>query len=255
MSKIAHGRVLNWKPDLPDHRDHRYVKVKPWYRRFPARVDLRAQCPPIVDQGQIGSCTANAIAGALGFLEIAKDPAFQFSSFEPFSRLFIYWRERVMEGDPMQDAGAMIRDGVASCFQKGACREKTWPYDANKLFTTPSQPCYAEAYGHKLTKYMRLNNLNLTELLDCLAAGFPFVFGISVFASFFMTGRDGMVPAPYGPLEGGHALLCVGYDLASQRFIVRNSWGTGWGDQGYCYIPFGYLTNMNLADDFWTLRR
>ncbi len=98
----------------------------------------------------------------------------------------------------------------------------------------------------------------LNELKGCLADGYPFVFGISVYDSFESdeVAKTGIVPIP-SPTEqmlGGHCIVAVGYDDATQRFTIRNSWGTEWGDYGHCYLPYEYLTNGNLASDFWTLR-
>ena len=222
---------------------------------YPPSVDLRKYyCPPIVDQGQLGSCTANALAGALGFLEM-KDGLV----FAPFSRLYIYYNERVMEGTASSDSGAMIRDGIKSLSLKhqGACWEQTWPYDISKFTMDPPANAYAEGEAHEIITYESLSNLN--DMKDCLASGYPFVFGFTVYNSFEsdQVAKTGMVPMPgtFDYVVGGHAVLAVGYDDSSQRFIVRNSCGTNWGMQGYFTIPYAYLTNANLASDFWTIRR
>lgn len=254
----------DWKPDLPDHRDLKFGAVhNPGFVNLPQKVDLRPSMPPVVDQGQTSSCTSNALAAAMGFLElnaitkkIASVEEFDPSTFTPYSRLFIYWNERALEGDTDQDGGAQIRDGVKSLATYGGCKETTWAFDPNLLLQKPVDAAFTEAISHKITSYSRLENTQ--DMKQCLAAGFPFVFGATIYDSF--EGSDvaatGIVPMPDQDEEclGGHAITCVGYDDARQVFIVRNSWGTSWGDHGYCYFPYAYLGNMDLCSDFWTLR-
>jgi C1A family cysteine protease len=213
---------------------------------------LRSVCPPVVDQGQLGSCTANALAGALAFLEI-KDNLFD----NAFSRLFIYYNERVLENTVNSDAGAEIRDGIKTLAAQGACYETTWPYIIAEFTVDPPTVAYTEGSTHLILEYSRI--LTLADMQACLDAGFPFVFGFTVYESFEsdVVTQTGVVPMP-GPMEsvlGGHAVVCVGYDDTQQRFICRNSWGIDWGQAGYFTIPYAYLTNDNLASDFWTIRR
>jgi C1A family cysteine protease len=257
VRKIAR---YGWIPDLPDQRDFTYAVPAHVMAAFPSSVDLRDRCPTTVyDQGQLGSCTANAIAGALEFDMMRQALA----AFTP-SRLFIYYNERVIEGTVGHDAGALIRDGIKSVARQGACQEgnpgdapPAWPYDITKYTVRPAQPCYADAKKHKAISYLSLTQ-NLADLKGCLAEGFPFIFGFSVYESFESqeVANTGNVPMP-GPEEqlmGGHAVLAVGHDDQEQVFIVRNSWGPGWGDAGYFYMPYAYLIDDNLADDFWTVR-
>ena len=248
-----------WSPDLPDARDHLYAAPLFSLGTLPAKVDLRSQCPKTVyDQGQLGSCTGNAIAGAIQFDRIKQKLA-NAGSLTP-ARLFIYFNERTMEGDVAQDNGAQIRDGIKSVSKLGVCFEEganSWPYDIKKFAQTPPPACFKAALANCATQYSRLV-ATATQLRGCLASGYPFVFGFSVYESFESdaVAKTGKVPMP-GPQEkqlGGHAVLGVGYDDAQQRFIVRNSWGSGWGMGGYFTIPYQYLTDTNLADDFWTIR-
>ena len=266
FKKLANGerRIsrYGWSPDLPDHRDLVYSVPASAVAKSSATVDLRSGCPPVYDQGQLGSCTGNAIAGAIEF-DLLKQKLKDFSP----SRLFIYYNERVIEHDVPMDNGAQIRDGIKSVAAQGICSEKTWPYsDKNNkddacpqcpYAKKPSAKAYAEAKKHLATKYQRLPQ-ELIHLKGCLAEGYPFVFGFTVYASFESqaVANSGIVPMP-GENEktvGGHAVLAVGYDDGTQQFIVRNSWGANWGLAGYFMMPYAYVTDSNLADDLWTIR-
>ncbi len=244
---------FGWVPDLPDHRDHVYAAPQPVLAKLPAKVDLRKKCPPVLNQGQLGSCTANAIANAHLF-EQMKQKAKQI--FHP-SRLFIYYNERAMEGTVHSDAGAMIRDGIKSIAKLGVCNETAWPYAVGKFATKPSAADYKAALQHQALSYQRLSQ-TLNQFKGCLAAGYPFVFGFTVYESFesaavAKTGNAQM-PATNEKCIGGHAVLAVGYNEKTQRFLIMNSWGTEWGQKGYFTLPYSYLTESNLAADFWTLR-
>ena len=243
---------LGWVHDLPDHRDFLYSAIRPIPAKLPASVDLRPSCPPIEDQGQLGSCTANALVGALEFLEI-KDKM----PFVDLSRLFVYYNERVIEHTVQSDAGAQLRDGIKTLAKLGVCTEKKWPYIIAKFKVKPTPACYKEALQHQITDYHRLTTLD--DMRSCLADGYPFVFGFTVYESFETqeVAQTGVVPMPQRTerMLGGHAVVAVGYDDTQKRFIVRNSWGTGWGMQGYCTMPYAYVANPSLAADFWTVRR
>jgi len=220
---------------------------------LPSSADLRPHCPPVYDQGQLGSCTANAIAGALQFDEIKEHK----NGLSTPSRLFIYYNERVIEGTVTSDSGAQLRDGVKTVAKQGICPEKVWPYDISKFAVKPPTLAYKDAAKDKATNYLRLSQA-ANQLKGCLASGYPFVFGFTVYESFESAdvSKTGIVPMP-SPNEavlGGHAVCAVGYDDAQQRFIVRNSWGTEWGMKGYCTMPYTYLLDPNLASDFWTIR-
>ena len=239
-----------WVPDIPDHRDRLFAAAPV---TLPDAVDLRPGCPPVYDQGQLGSCTANAIAAALQFDELRQH--------EPDaksipSRLFIYFNERAVENTVKSDAGARIRDGIKTVNRLGACPESMWPYDIAKFATKPPAACYRQARFCQAVSYLRIS-ASVTAMQGCLAAGFPFAAGIAVYESFesAAVARSGVVPMP-GPAEkslGGHAVLIVGYRRAIGRFIGRNSWGAGWGDRGYFSLPNEYL--VELGRDFWTIRR
>jgi C1A family cysteine protease len=244
---------LGWIPDLPDHRDFLYAAPFQTLQVLPSSVDLRSACPPVYDQGELGSCTANAIDAAIEFDQMKQQIA---RVFVP-SRLFIYYNERVMEGTVDSDSGAMIRDGIKSVATQGDCPEELWPYDIARFRDKPSDAAYQQATQYKAVLYQRVQQV-LTQMKGCLASGYPFVFGFAVYESFMspevaQTGHAAM-PAPSERSVGGHAVLAVGYDDAAQWFIVRNSWSAKWGMAGYFTLPYTYLTQQGLSDDFWTIR-
>ncbi|MDO9711335.1 C1 family peptidase [Paracraurococcus lichenis] len=243
-----------WRPDLPDIRDHFYSAPLHALGTLPSKVDLRPHCPKeVYDQGQLGSCTANAIAAAVQFDRMKQQLT---PDFIP-SRLFIYYNERVIEGTVGEDSGAYIRDGIKSVNRQGVCPETEWTYNISRFTEKPSEGCYTDALKTRATSYSRLVR-SLTQMKGCLASGFPFVFGFTVYESFesHEVAKTGVVPMPSTgeKVLGGHAVLAVGYDDASSRFLVRNSWGPGWGMDGYFTMPYAYLTDGNLSDDFWTIR-
>lgn len=240
-----------WKRDLPDHRDRKFSVHRKLLDTLPSSVDLRPQCPPVYDQGQLGCCTSAAISGMAEFLMMkqgAKD------IYQP-SMLAIYYWEREMEGTVNQDAGAAIRDGMNVVSNIGVPHSSLWWFNISKFAVKPNHKyVYADAAKHKVSNYLSLDNTNLTELKSCLAEGYAFVGGFTVYESFESdaVAQTGVVPMP-SPNEsilGGHAVMICGYDDATQRFTVRNSWGD-WGQKGYFTIPYQYLSNVDLADDFW----
>ena len=255
-----------WVPDLPDHRDHVYAAPRKVVAKLPTKVDLRKKCPPVYNQGRIGSCTANAIGAAMQFVRRIEKRK---PDFVP-SRLFIYWNERNIEHTVSVDSGAQIRDGIKVVAKLGVCAETMWAYDDtpadphNSVWpqgalptVKPSKKCYMAAGKNQAIAYQRIA-ANLSQMKGCLSSGYPFIIGFSVYESFEgpkveKTGELNM-PEPGEALVGGHAVLVVGYDETKQRFLVRNSWGKNWGKAGYFTMPYAYLLDPNLSDDFWTIR-
>ena len=241
-----------WKPDLPDHRDSLYGALRAIPARLPRSVDLRPLCSPVENQGNLNSCSGNALAGALEFLE-KKDKV----PFMRLSRLFIYYNGRAVEHRTHSDSGATIRDGIKTLVKQGVCPENRWPYLQSKVLVKPVPACYKEALQHQITSYHRLETLN--QMRACLAEGYPFVFGFSVYESFEsrQVAKTGVAPMPKPDehLVGGHAVVAVGYNDSEKRFLLRNSWGVKWGMKGYFTMAYEYLAKRNLADDFWTIRR
>jgi C1A family cysteine protease len=259
-TKSVLNRRYGYKPDVVDQRDFKFeqLNLNQVKAILPASIDLRATCSPVEDQGNLGSCTANALAGALEFLE-DKDKM----PMTRRSRLYIYWNERFLQGSVKSDSGATLREGITSLLTYGSCSETEWPYNIKQFTVKPNAACYIDGKTHVIQSYYRISSM--TDMKTCLAAGYPFVFGFTVYESFEsqQVAQTGIVPMP-GAREqvlGGHAVLCVGYNDAQKRFIVRNSWGSAWGQQGYCTIPYSYLTlsngqiNAALASDFWYISR
>jgi C1A family cysteine protease len=242
---------FGWQPDTPDIRDFRYQVTKPV--PLPASVDLRPKMPAVYDQGDLGSCTANAIAAAFEYEQVRAGLA----DFMP-SRLFIYFNERRMEGTINSDAGAMIRDGIKSVNKMGVCSEIEWPYRIKDFAKQPPAKVYDDARFHRSIQYFRLTP-TLSKLKQCLASGNPFTFGFTVYESFESdaVAKSGIVPLPQPDEDvlGGHAVLAVAYNEQRQRFIARNSYGAEWGQRGYFEMPYAYLLEPNLSDDFWVIER
>lgn len=243
-------RKYGWRPDVPDQRDLLYAKIVRIPEKLPEKIDLRTYCSQVEDQGEIGSCTANAIAGNIEFIE-----NFLHQKFEDKSRLFIYYNERALEGHIAEDSGAMLRDGIKVCAVFGACDELIWPYNLDQFARKPDQRSYKDGLRHLITSYHRI--LSIDEMRTCLAGGHPFIFGFAVYESFESdkVRKTGVVDMPEQSerMLGGHAVMAVGYDDFKNRFLVRNSWGKSWGMDGYFTMPYQYL--KTLADDFWTINK
>jgi len=247
--------IYNHKKDKPDARDFKFETFHVATTSAPPQIlDLRNTnfCPPVLDQGQLGSCTANASSNALRFL-LKKE---KLKEWQP-SRLYIYWFSRFLEGTTGEDSGCYIRDVMSSIHTYGACDEKLLPYNINIFRNRPSNTCVRNATPHiKNFKYLSVSN-NLTSIKNCLASGFPIVFGFDVYESFETqeVANTGIVPMPDTSSEellGGHCVCIYGYNDTKKQYLVMNSWGSGWGDKGYFYLPYDYV---NLyGSDLWTLR-
>jgi C1A family cysteine protease len=245
------GHTFGWHPSLPDIRDYP-MALAAAPASLPAKVDLRPKMPPIGDQGQLGSCTAWASLAAYRY-ELDKQ---KLSDFDPSELAQYYWT-RALEGTTASDAGGTIRDAVKVIAKTGVATEKQWPYTISKFTQTPPSSAKQAASHHVALQYQSVPQ-NLTSFKSALAAGFPIVFGISVYASFESdaVAKTGVVPMPTAREQflGGHALLMVGYDDATSRFTVRNSWGPTFGDHGYVYLPYAYVMSQQLASDFWIIK-
>jgi C1A family cysteine protease len=257
----SHVRGYGWRPQLPDARDMLYAArlTGP----LPAESDLRPSMPPVYDQGQLGSCTGNAIAGAM---EYERDRQ-GLSDFIP-SRLFVYYNERALEGTVSSDSGAVIRDGIKVVNSDGVCPETLWPYDVGMFAVKPPKRCYVAAETDKAVQYEAIQTLG--DLKDAIASNLSVVFGFTVYQSFESqaVAQSGVLPMPKKgeATVGGHAVVAVGYSDSKNQVIVRNSWGASWGDHGYFYMPYQYMTGStassdssaingaHLASDFWAIQ-
>jgi C1A family cysteine protease len=252
MTQPREIRRYGWIPDVPDQRDHLYAAPAQYLEELPSVTDLRNRCPAVYDQGNLGSCTANAIAAAIEFDRMKQG----LSDFVP-SRLFIYYNERKIEGTVPTDSGAMIRDGIKSVASDGACPEPEWPCVIAKFATKPSAQSYRDARLDRAVSYQSLIQ-DSNQMKGCLASGYPFIFGFTVYESFETDAvkKTGHAPMPKWNERavGGHAVMAVGYDERRQWFIVRNSWGARWGIKGYFTMPYAYLLSPGLSQDFWTIR-
>jgi len=285
------SRALGWIPDIPSTTDYlpdhelvapllaktsvlteaRAAKGKSGRaaappQQLPRKVDLRGGFPPIEDQGQLGSCTANAAVGLLEYFERRAH-----GTHIDASRLFIYKTTRNLLGWT-GDTGAYIRTAMGALVLFGAPPERYWPYDAraenqNSHFDIePPAFCYAFGSSYQAIKYFRLDPNNglpaqtLQNVKTYLAAGFPSMFGFPVYAEFDDPLPGGLVayPAPRSRVRGGHAIVAAGYDDSLQigadkgALLIRNSWGTGWGAAGYGWLSYRYVTE-GLALDWWSL--
>ena len=265
-----------WIVDYPDHRDY-----TPWSQEvegifssvgffdpenIPEKVDLRSWCSPVEDQGRIGSCTAHAAAGIVEYFERKA-----FGKHIDVSRLFLYKVTRNLlkwSGD----TGAFLRTAMAALRLYGAPPESYWPYIVEKIDEEPGAFVYALAQNYKATKYVKLDNKDIskeelvTNIKKNLAIGFPLMFGFSTFDSLAQARYTGLIPFPSKTetAKGGHAVGCFGYDDTLEithdftkektkgAFLIRNSWGPKWGHQGYGWLPYDFVLS-GLAVDWWTL--
>lgn len=215
-------------------------------------IDLRNRCPKVYNQGELGSCTANALAFGYEYTELIEKKNNEFIP----SRLFIYYNEREIENSVKIDSGAELFDGIYTLKYTGVCPETKWEYNISKFTEKPPKECYEEAKQNKIDKYYAITQ-HLEQIKSALIKGFPVVFGFVVYSSFeskevaktgFMT-----MPTENDTILGGHAVAAVGFDDTKKIIIVRNSWGEEWGDNGYFYMPYEYITNPKLASDFWCI--
>ena len=279
-SKTVYG--MGWLPDYPDFRDFTADRanikaqlaptgVTGEQPSVPERVDLREWCSPIENQLTLGSCTAHAAAGLVEYYEKRA-----FAKYIDASRLFLYKVTRNL----LQwtgDTGAFLRHTMGAMVLFGVPPEEYWPYKIEAFDTEPPAFCYAFAENFKAIQYVRLDPPDvvkkqlLEKIKTFLAAGLPAMFGFTVYRSYVqatLSDCPGCIPLPCNTekIVGGHAVMAAGYDdkkviknadcglETTGALLIRNSWGTGWGEAGYGWLPYQYVT-MGLAVDWWTLTK
>lgn len=212
-------------------------------------MDLLQWVSPVEDQRDLGSCTGNALANAYELLVNKESP----QEFADLSRLFIYYNIRRLDGTTATDSGGYLRDGIKAIKRYGICTEKLWPYNINKFDVEPSVAAYEDAKLRSIKNYRKLANID--DVLDALNNNIPVVFGITVFEDFdYITRRNPIVPMPrYNDPGSGHAMCMVGYDIPKRLLMAKNSFGTKWGYEGYCWIPFEYFADHGY--DMWVFDR
>ena len=236
---------FNIKPSLYDDRDYIYRSDSTQVlREF---VDLRQWDTIVESQDNLGSCSSNALTNAYELIVKHLYPEY----FTHLSRLFIYYNTRAEYGSITEDIGMFLRDGLKSLSKFGACSEELWPYDIDKFDDRPTDDCYEDAKKRKILKYQKLtSNYYITEVLN---NNNPVVFGMQIYDSFMdLNERISTVNLPSRKERslGGHAMCMVGYDLDKRLFLAKNSFGSNWGDKGYCWIPFDYIKQEGY--DIWT---
>lgn len=232
------------KKDTVDERDHILTLSATPIQTMPATLDLRSKCPPVFDQGQEGSCTANA--GAAARVMLLGNPNLT------LSRAFLYYEERNIEGTTRSDSGAAIRDICKAMNMYGVCEELYMPYLTTAISTPPTQVALNNANKYKISSYQRL--LTLNDVKTFLSTkNQPVLIGMVVYQSMEtrQVASTGILPMPSASEQklGGHAVLVVGYDDKKQVLIVRNSWGANWGDKGYFYMSYPYFNKY--TSDYW----
>jgi C1A family cysteine protease len=273
--------AMGWMRDLPDVRDYTsgHEDVAPILNSsragdticadapaLPARVDLRQWCSPVEDQRNIGSCTANAGVGIVEYYQRRR-----FGKHLDGSRLFVYKATRNLLG-MTGDTGAWLRSAMGALCAFGVPPERYWPYDTTKFDAEPPAFVYSLAQEYQAQQFYRLDTAGtrpedlLENIRKHLAAGVPPMFGFTVYESISQGRTTGKIPFPTmnDRRAGGHAIAAVGYDdsidikhtggseTTHGALIIRNSWGTSWGDRGYGYLPYEYVLRR-LAVDWWVL--
>jgi C1A family cysteine protease len=239
-------RAFGFIKQEPDIRDLQFHAIKAEQIELPKSVDLSSGFSDCYDQGTLGSCTGNAIAAIVEYVDLPKIMP---------SRLFIYYQGRLAINTVNEDSGAILRDGIKSVNKVGVCSETQWAYDINRFTENPKPECYQSALMNRSVKYYAVWQTE-SNIKKALAMGYPIVFGFAVKSSFMTktTAKTGTY-RPSGKFLGGHAVVICGYDDKTQRFLIRNSWGTAWGKKGYFTMPYSEVLNPKISTDFWVIEK
>ena len=239
--------------DAHDTRDRLFLPPPVKLADYPRRLDWRPHLPPCYNQGAAGTCGPNTMAGAVQFLQGQQGKPLVMPS-----RLFVYWNTEGIEGTQGTDSGVQIRDLIKATNKFGVCPETEWPYDIAQIPTAPPSQCFSDATQQLLLDYQRVDNTSMGAMVAALNVG-PVLGGFTVYDSFESdaVASTGVVPMPSGgeDVQGGHAVLTCGYDLDLGVYIVRNSWDTDWGQDGYFTVPRAYWESRKLASDYWLCRK
>lgn len=252
MSEVQE-RILNWKKGPEDSRDYKSVRRLSAPVQLPSEFELEKQIP-IYDQLDIGSCVANSAASCYRFESAQVIGNF---SFDP-SRLFVYYNARKIQGWEKEDSGAYIRDGFKAMNKWGLADEKVWPYVTRDFAKEPNSQVYSDGLNNVIVKYARVSQTE-TAIKETLLSGAAVSFGFNVYSSFMYGSWPGKTPAimplpkSSEQLLGGHAVTIIGYADSKKCFLIQNSWGTGWGDNGKFWMPYSFLLNSKECDDFWCI--
>lgn len=245
-------RKFGWHPSLPGIHHKKWIAP---HVAMPVSADLSPSMPPVYDQGQLGSCVDNAVAGACQYDEIKQGNP---DTNTP-SRLFLYYGARSIEGTVSSDSGSSVADGCNSAAQWGYPDESAWPYDVSQYTIQPPASVYDAAKPNAITNFAQVSQ-DETAIKTAVATGFPVLIGFTCYPSLETSAVDqtGDIPMPSAQDQkdgsiGGHSVLVVGYDDTTRRFKIRNSWGSSWGKGGYGTLPYDYLLNADLAGDFWVI--
>lgn len=250
------NRKFGWKPDIPDKRDYRFMLQEVDKTELPRKFSLKDKFPVVRDQKNLGCCTAEAVCAIFHYRELTdENPRLVVPSV-----LFQYYNTRILEGTVNEDCGATIRNAVKASVEYGFCYDTCWPFITQNWNVKPKKECYKEAEEWKTSTYFRIDDRSpdFEYLLKLnIFNGNPVAFGFSVYENT-MTDRvkkTGEIPFPKKShkLLGGHAVVMTGYDDTKRLFEFRNSWGVHWGQGGYGYIPYRYVTDGDLAQDFWVI--
>lgn len=248
-------RKYGWDKDQPDHRDFKRAAPPITATLPPICTGMLQMCLPVYNQATLGSCTWN---GTTFEMQFARQFARLKDGEKNLSRLFGYYLTRLQEGTVKQDSGAQIRDCMKVAANSGCCFEMTWPYDVAKFARKPSAAAYAEAKTMESLVYESVRQ-DINHIKYEITQNLPVIFGFTVYASFESdeVAKTGMMPMP-GKKEqnlGGHCVVAIGYDDSKQAVLCRNSWGSEWGVNGYFWMPYAYITNPDLASDFWVISK